>query len=536
MTTGGTAVGPPNGHSQGDARVALAVQSVSKTFPGTRALIDVSFVVNAGEVHGLLGGNGSGKSTLIKILAGVYQADSGGTFAIGSDTAPADSMTPSLARQYGLRFVHQNGSTFGDMTIAENMALGGVFPTRRGAVNWRELRRVTRVLLDRFEIDARPDDILGELRPADQTMVAIARALQDAEATDRSVERETTDGEAPLSVLVLDEPTASLPAQEVSILLDAIRRCAARGQTILYVSHRLDEALSITDRVTVLRDGRWVDTRVTQELTERDLVHMIVGRPLDDVFAVAEAPETSETILRVEGLAGGPVKSASFAVRRGEIVGIAGLLGSGRTEMLQMMFGERKREEGSVWLGGDEIAQGSPAEAMALGIAYVPEDRDRDAVFPGLTVRENLSAADLWRYVSHGRIIHSREREAAVQSIARFAIRTPSDEQVISLLSGGNQQKVILGRWLRREPRLLLLDEPTQGVDVGARADFYRSVREAVDSGLGVVLVSSDLEELALVADRVVVVRDGRTVTEVFGNELTRDRLTELAYMTQEDG
>jgi ribose transport system ATP-binding protein len=294
--------------------------------------------------------------------------------------------------------------------------------------------------------------------------------------------------------------------------------------------------LSITDRVTVLRDGRWVDTRVTQELTERDLVHMIVGRPLDDVFAVAEAPETSETILRVEGLAGGPVKSASFAVRRGEIVGIAGLLGSGRTEMLQMMFGERKREEGSVWLGGDEIAQGSPAEAMALGIAYVPEDRDRDAVFPGLTVRENLSAADLWRYVSHGRIIHSREREAAVQSIARFAIRTPSDEQVISLLSGGNQQKVILGRWLRREPRLLLLDEPTQGVDVGARADFYRSVREAVDSGLGVVLVSSDLEELALVADRVVVVRDGRTVTEVFGNELTRDRLTELAYMTQEDG
>jgi ribose transport system ATP-binding protein len=505
-----------------DRSVILAVNQISKTFPGTRALADVSFGVAQGRVHGLLGGNGSGKSTLIKILAGVYEADQGGTLRIGDTEIEADSTTPALARAVGMRFVHQSTSTFGEMTIAENLAIGGEFPTRGPAVNWRALRLRTRAVLERFEIDARPSDILGSLRPADQARVAIARALQ-----------EEVDGGESLSVLVLDEPTASLPEHEVDVLLEAIRGYAANGQSILFVSHRLDEVLAITDEVTVLRDGRHIITTATAGLTEKALISHIVGRPLQEVFVPPDEVRHADPVLTVKSLQGGPLKDVSFEVNRGEILGIAGLLGSGRTEILQMIFGALRRDAGEVLLEDEAVNPRTPKEGMALGIAYVPEDREEDAAFLDMTVRQNFSAAQIGKYWRHFRLQHRLESKDARDAIKEFAIRTYSDNDLISLLSGGNQQKVILARWLTRNPKLLLLDEPTQGVDVGARADFYHSVREAVDAGTSVVLVCSDFEELAMVADRAVVVQAGRTVTESSGLELTRHKLTELVYTSE---
>ncbi|GAA1862406.1 ribose ABC transporter ATP-binding protein RbsA [Pseudonocardia ailaonensis] len=496
---------------------ALAVRGVTKTFGATRALDDVSFDVRTGQIHGLLGGNGSGKSTLIKIMAGVYTADAG-ELQVGDRPVAADATSPARARQSGLRFVHQSTSTFPELTLAENIAIGDRFPTSAGRVRWSELRRHTEQLLERFEIDAHPRDRLGDLRPADQTMVAIARALQDDSAG--------------LSVLVLDEPTASLPEHEVSVLLDALRRYAAAGQTILYVSHRMDEVLSLTDAMTVLRDGQHVITCSTEGMTEAEMVSHIVGRPVERVFAETAAdPDTvGEPVLEVDGLVGGPLRGIDLSVSAGEIVGIAGLLGSGRTELLRMIFGDHPVEAGTIRLAGSTVHPRTPGEAMRLGIAHVPEHREAEAAFLDLSVRENLSAAEVVKYWVGGRLDRRRERQDAERAITDFAVRTAGQDALMSSLSGGNQQKVILARWLRRQPRLLLLDEPTQGVDVGARADVYAAIRAAVNDGMAAVVVSSDFDELAHACDRVLVLRDGRITAEVRGDDLHRHRLTELVY------
>jgi ribose transport system ATP-binding protein len=519
-----TGNGQVSRNGQGSPKVALAVTQLSKTFPGTRALKGVSFSVGAGRIHGLVGGNGSGKSTLIKILAGIYQADAGGEIAVGDTTIPANSTTPELARSFGLRFVHQNGGTFPAMTVAENIAFGGNFPTRAGAIRWRALRAHTKLLLDRFQIEASPDDLVGDLRAADQTMVAIARALQDEE-----------DGqEDRVSILILDEPTASLPEHEVEVLLSALRRYAAQGQTILYVSHRLEEILSLTDEVTVFRDGEHVITCPTSTLDEKSLIRHIVGRPLSEVFATDNSAVEAETVLNVSDLSGGPLKGATFTVKKGEVVGIAGLLGSGRTELLEMIFGSRRPDGGKIELDGKVLDLSRPIDGIHAGIGFVPEHREADAAFLDMTVRENLSASHIQRFSRRGRLSHRAEQRDAIDSIDEFGIRTAGDKALMSSLSGGNQQKVIIARWLRNRPMLLLLDEPTQGVDVGARADAYASIREAVQSGMAAVIVSSDFEELASACDRVLVLRNGRFVAEVKEEQLTRHGLTEQVLATQE--
>jgi ribose transport system ATP-binding protein len=502
---------------------ALEIRSLSKTFGATRALRDVSFKVDRGHIHGLLGGNGSGKSSIIKILAGIIPGDHGGSIDLLGSRVDSAAITPEIARERGLRFVHQNPAVFQSMTLAENIAIGNCFPTALGKVRWKELRQRTQRLLDRFEIDARPDDEMAKLRQADQTMVAIARALQD-------------DDENSVAALVLDEPTASLPDHEVEILLSALRRFAARGHTILYVSHRLDEVLQITDVVTILRDGRHVLTSLTPDMTESSLIEQIVGRPLERIFAThnttsIQISSVGGPVLDVARLRGGPIVDVSFTVHSGEFLGIAGLLGSGRTELLQMLFGVCPIEGGEIRVGGARVAFQTPQDAMNCGIALVPESRERGGVFQGLSVRENLSIGQLAGYWKGWYFDHRRERAEARDSIRRFAIKTETESALISSLSGGNQQKVVLARWLRRGPRLLLLDEPTQGVDVGAREDVYASVRREVDRGMSVILVSSDFEELAQVCDRVVVLRNGRISDEVSGVRLDRQTLTELVLL-----
>ena len=503
---------------------ALRVRGVSKTFAGVSALDNVSFDVEHGEIHALLGGNGSGKSTLIKILAGVYQADSGGTLEFNGCAVPAHSMTPAFARHSNLRFVHQDPGLFPELTVADNIAMRSGFPTRLGRIRKSLMDTSTRRILESFDIDARPGQRLGELRPADQTMVAIGRAL----------ERE--DDELP-SLLVLDEPTASLPEDEVGILLSAVRRRAEAGQGIIYVSHRIDEVLAIADTVTILRDGRHIITQPAKNLSESELISHIAGRPIDLLFGEpAKAPPESATVLTVQGLRGGPLRDVAFDVRGGEVLGIAGLLGSGRTELLQMLFGAVKREAGSIQLMGREFGAGhSVRTAMQNGVAFVPENRSFDAAFPDTSVTINLSMARVRSYSRFGRISQRREHEEANTAIEEFAIRPADPRAIFSALSGGNQQKVVLSRWRRRDPALLLLDEPTQGVDVGARADIYAAVRRATGGGASVVLVSSDMEELVHACDRVVVLHDGRITTEVTKEMLTRERLTHLTYTGKGD-
>jgi ribose transport system ATP-binding protein len=503
---------------------ALRIEGLAKTYPGGMALRGVDFAVRAGSVHGLVGGNGCGKSTLVKSIAGVQAADPGGVVSVNGHDTPSESLDPTWARTSGLRFVHQNPAVFPDLSVAENLAMGDGFPSTLGIVRGAELRARAQRLLDYFDIKATPATKVGELRLADQTMVAIARALQDH-----------LEGHAEIAALVLDEPTAALPRNEVATLLEAVRTVTRAGVAVIYISHRLDEVLDICDDITVLRDGSHVVTRSTEGLTESELVSLIVGRSLESVYPSAPAPAAdTPVVLEMVEVHAPAVHGVSLTVRSGEILGIAGLLGAGRSELLQCLFGVNAATSGTIAIDGAQVTIRRPRDAMDEGIAYIPEHRDTEAAFADMTVRLNLSAADIGRFRRRGLLDSRRERAAAVDSIDEYGIRTAGDRALMSSLSGGNQQKVVLARWMRRTPRLLLLDEPTQGVDVGARADAYALIRAAVRDGAAAILVSSDFEELADMSDRVLVLSGGRITDEVQGPHIDRHVLTEMVFTAKE--
>ena len=498
----------------------LRVSNLSKAYNGVLALDGVDLDIRPGEVHALLGGNGSGKSTLIKVLAGVVDAEPGAVMHLGEEEVSLSGWTSDKAYAAGLRFVHQQPAVFSDLSIAENIAFGTTFPKgRTGKIDWKALNRRTADLLELFGVDAAPTTPLGTLRAADRTRVAIIRAVQDRE--------DATSG-----VLVLDEPTAALPASEVEHLVESLRRYAASGQTILYISHRLDEVLSVADRVTVLRDGKKVATVEAEGLTEGDLVELIVGRPLDRMFPEPTDAPDNDVVLSVRNLAGGPLKDVSFDLHRGEVLGVAGLLGAGAAALLRMLFGAHPVTSGTITLDGRDVRFAAPSDAMDARMAYVPEERQADALFQGQSVRHNMTAGDARSYFSGLLFKHDREKADSASAVRDFLIRVASDKQPVETLSGGNAQKVVLARWLRRKPSVLLLDEPTQGVDIAARSEIYTLVREATRRGTSVLLVASDPEELVHACDRVLVLRDGRIVTSV-RTPLEAHRLTELVNTTE---
>jgi ribose transport system ATP-binding protein len=496
----------------------LRVRGVHKAFAATQALAGVSVDLQRHSIHALVGGNGSGKSTLIKILAGVYPGDAG-TIEIRGTKIDARAMSPARAREAGLHFVHQQQSTFIDLSVADNLAIGhGFIQTKYGRVRWTKTHRRTREILERFHIDASPTARLGDLSPASQTMVAIARALQDQEGR--------SDG-----VLILDEPTASLPRSEVDLLLRALRRYADAGQTILYVTHRLDEVFQVADRTTVFRDGRVAATAEQATLRHDSLVELIMGRKIElALVRGSQHTRTGRELIRAEGLRGGPIQDASFVAHQGEIVGIAGLLGSGRSSILRMIFGATPIEGGSLTIAGRQQSFGSPRDAIDSGVTYVPEDRLVDAAFPTMTVAENLNLATTSDYFERGRLRHRAERRDAATLVERYLVKASSLNALFTSISGGNQQKIVLARWMRVNPRVLLLDEPTQGVDVGARAEIWHLVRRAVDDDAVALVVSSDMEELTRVCDRVVVLRDRRIVADVPAEDLSEDRIDHLLF------
>jgi ABC-type sugar transport system ATPase subunit len=474
----------------------LAVESLSKTFPGLRALDDVDFHVDSGEIVALVGQNGSGKSTLVKVLTGIYESDPGGEITLG---AP-------------VHVIHQDLGLIPQLNTVENLDLVRRHGARTLApIARRDEAEHARRLLEQFDASFDVTVPIAALTPAERAIVAIARAF---------------DGwESPHGLLILDEPTAALHSDEVGRLFNAVRRAAAQGAGVVFVSHRLDEVMDLADRVVVLRDGRVVADAPVAKLDQKELVRLIVGAALAEGAARA-ACETGDCALSVTGLAGGLVSELDLDVGAGEVVGVAGIIGSGREHLAALIFGAQPRSAGDVVVAGSALPVGDPRAAIDAGVAYVPGDRHADGAVMPLRVRENLTLPDLLRLRRRfGRLDRSAEHREVADWVERVALRPAEPERPLELFSGGNQQKVVLAKWLRNDPRVLLLDEPTQGVDVGAKAAIYNLIHDAAARGAAVVIASSDTAELAATCDHVIVMRDGRASADVRGGELTEERL-----------
>lgn len=491
---------------------ALHISGLSKSFARTWALREVELEVLPGEVHALVGENGSGKSTLIKILSGYHQPDPGATIRVAGRALPPGH--PSASRRLGCRFVHQDLGLVDALSVADNLSLGAGYPMRLGTIRSRRWQAEIRQALDLLELDVDPDERVGLLSPAAKTGVALARAL-----------RNDADGAA--AVLVLDEPTASLPSPQVAQLHRMVRAVAARDLGVLYVSHHLEEVFELADTVSVLRDGVKVATSPTPGLDHRALVRLIVGSDPAAATARTAARVTERVALRVEGLSHGRLTDLSLQAHAGEIVGIAGITGSGREIVLPAIFGACRRDAGAVEVAGVPLRPGDPRRSMTLGVAYLPPDRKINGGVMSLSARENFSITNLRAFWQAPLLRRGRERTAATEWFRLLNVR-PADagERNLETFSGGNQQKVLLAKWLQRAPGVLLLEEPTQGVDIAAKALLHRHIADAARTGTSVVISSADCEELAQLCDRVIVLERGTPITELCGASLTTSAIT----------
>lgn len=489
--------------------LALRMTGISKSFPGVKALADVSLEVRRGEVHAIVGENGAGKSTLMKILAGLYQPDEG-QIEIGGEAV--GHWTPREAQKRGIGMIYQELNLVPDLTVAENISLG-VMPHRGPFVNYPAVTARARNVLSELDADIDPSARLGDLAISQRQLVEIAKVVVRQPG-----------------IVVFDEPTSSLGEKETRVLFEVIRRMRASGIAILYISHRLQEVMDVGDRVTVLRDGRRIETRDVSEVTPDQMVGLMVGRELSEMFPKVDV-ELGQPVLAVTGLSrAGKFEDVTFSVRAGEIVGLAGLVGSGRTEVARAIFGVDPVDSGEITIRGKVVDIGSTRQAVRSGIALVPEDRKGQGIIPALSVRENLTLPVISR-IAAMLIPARRERKIVQESVSRLKVHPPQIERPLNALSGGNQQKVVLGKWLLAEPAMLILDEPTRGVDVGAKADIHSIIGEFAKSGGGVLMISSELPELLAVCDRIFVLHEGAFVAEV-----PRERADEASIMRAATG
>ena len=488
------------------SRPILELREVSKTFGGVQALRDVSFDLRAGEVHALVGENGAGKSTLIRVITGAHAPDSG---TILLDGKTFDRLDPALGRALGVAAIYQQPALWPDLSVSENIAVGLEPPGGWHWIHWRRRRDQARRLLDQVGAAIDPDAEVRDLSMPEQQLVEIARSIG-----------------AHARILILDEPTASLTDREVDRLFGVIAALKARGVGLLYISHRLEELSRVADRVSALRDGAMVGTHPMAAVDRAALIRLMVGRNLDQVFPKVKI-EPGPVALRVEGLnhAGSGVRDVSFAVRQGEMLGLAGLIGSGRTELARVLFGLTPADSGRIVVGESVRIIRSPADAIRTGIAYVPEDRRHHGVIPELSVAANASLATLDQVATLGWLRRGVERRKADTLVSRFAVKTVSVAAAVANLSGGNQQKVALGRWVATRPRVLILDEPTQGVDVGSKAEIHRIMGRLASEGVAIVLISSELPEILGMSDRVAVVHNGSIVATLDRGEATAERV-----------
>jgi len=496
--------------------VLLRATDLCKSYAGVHALRGASLELHSGEVHALVGENGAGKSTLIRIITGAVESDSG---EIEIDGMPVTHNTPRLAKSLGIAAIYQQPALFPELSVAENLALGLERSSLWTRINWSGRRRRAAELLAQIGAGIDPDALACDLSMPQQQMLEIARAIG-----------------ADARVLIMDEPTASLSDEDAQNLFKVVRELRSRGVGIIYISHRLDELPAIADRVTVLRDGCTIETRPMNEVTRDELIRLMVGRELSAIFP-KRAVELGETVLELRGVGcySTGVADVNLSVRRGEIVGLAGLVGAGRTELGRTIFGLTPADQGEILLRDKPASITSPAEAIRRGIAYLPVDRRKHGVIAELPISANITLASLGQLSRPWSMDFRREREIAIDYVSRFGIKTPALFAPVSTLSGGNQQKVALSRWLAIKPSVLILDEPTQGIDVGAKSEIHELMMELAEQGAAILMISSELPEVLGMSDRVAVMRGGTIRAVLNREEATQQRVLALA-LGHEDG
>jgi rhamnose transport system ATP-binding protein len=497
--------------------IVLEARSISKAFAGVKALRSVSFELRAGEVHAVIGENGAGKSTLIKIITGAVTADAGTIVVLGEQVAHMD---PRVSKALGIAAIYQQPSLFPDLTVAENIALaletGGAW--RR--LDWTNRSRRATELLERAGASIDSERLVATLSMPEQQLVEIAKAIG-----------------ADARIVIMDEPTASLTEREVDSLFRVIARLRSEGVGVIYISHRLEEIAAVANRVTVLRDGESIATKRMDEVDRAELIRMMVGRELGSMFPKREIAR-GEIVLELRNVSNRVVRHVSLTVRKGEILGIAGLVGSGRTQLAETIFGLTPADSGEILLRGKRVTITSPADAIRRGIGYVPEDRPRHGVILEMSIAANTSLASLKNVARRGLIDRGEERELAERFVRQLRIKTPSVEMETGSLSGGNQQKVALARWLAIDPSVLILDEPTQGVDVGSKSEIHSLMADLAERGLAMVMISSELPELLGMSDRIAVMRGGTICGTLDRKDATQQSILSLALekRSQESG
>ncbi|PFG64346.1 ribose transport system ATP-binding protein [Thioclava sp. ES.031] len=496
----------------------LEMISISKTFPGVKALDHVDLHLNSGEVHVLAGENGAGKSTLMKIMTGVLRADPGGEIRVEGE--PVVIKNPVHARSLGISIIYQELAVVNNLTVAENVFLARepLLPT--GLIDRTKMNADTRAVLHELGVEIDPEAMVGTLSIGQRQLIEIARAISYNS-----------------KLIIMDEPTASLSHHEASTLLRMSRKLAAQGVGIVFISHKLEEIFEIADRVTVLRDGRTVDTRPVSEMTSDLLVRLMVDRELDQLFGHHISHATDEVLMSVRNLTekrvkdeGVFVRDVDFDLRRGEVLGFFGLVGAGRTEVMEMIFGSRPHS-GEISINGKPARISSPSDAIEHGLGFVTEDRQSRGLVLGMSVRENFSLTHLSDYCSLDFVNRRKETAACADYIRALGIKTPSPEQKVLNLSGGNQQKVVLAKWAARRPQILIVDEPTRGIDIGAKAEVHTLLGKMAEEGMSIIVVSSDLPEILAISDRVIVLKEGK-----ISGELTRENATQESVMLAATG
>ena len=484
----------------------LELKNITKTYPGVVALNNVSVTFQQGEVHAVMGENGAGKSTMIKIISGAINPDPGGEIIF--DGKSYTQMTPALSAENGVAVIYQDINLVTPMTVAENMFMGRKMGK---GYSKRRLNALAQEIFDEYGFQLDPSMRVERLSPANQQMVEIARAISNN-----------------AKIMIMDEPTAPLAAAEVDLLFSIIAKLKAKGVTVIYISHRMDEVFQITERVTVLRDGQYVTTINTADTNRQQLVNLMVGRELNENFPTRKTP-VGDVILEAKNLTGNSVENISFQLHRGEVLGFAGLVGSGRSETMELICGAKKMDSGEVWMDGRKMHITSPASAIEHGIGLIPEDRKEQGVILFNTVKFNTSLSAAHKLTKFGFISGKKNREMAEKYRETLRIKVPHIDQMVVNLSGGNQQKVVLAKTLAADPDVIIFDEPTKGIDVGAKQEIYNLMNELVAQGKAIIMVSSDMEEILGMSDRIIVLHEGLVSGELRREEFSQERVLHLA-------
>lgn len=492
----------------------LKVRNVSKTFPSVKALDDVSFSVRKGEVHALIGENGAGKSTLIKVLAGVYEPDPGAHIEIEGKVI--DKLTPISSVRQGISIIFQDFSLFANLTVAENVAISSSLQEGSKIVNWIEMRKIARKAIDRLGVDIPLDARLGNLSIAKQQLVAIARSLASN-----------------AKMIIMDEPTSALSKGEVELLFKIIRSLQADGIAVVFVSHKLEELFEVCETFTILRDGKYIGNYPADEMDTNKLIALMVGRSVE--YERLQAKKIGEPILEVKNLTkAGNFKDITFTLHKGEILGITGLVGSGRTEVAHAIFGLNKPDSGEILLEGKQIANDSPIQAVKAGIAFVPENRAVEGLVLRQNMRDNITLAILEQLVNKFGLINNNDlSDEADKWIREINVRPAVPEMLAGQFSGGNAQRIVIGKWLATHPKILIIDEPTNGIDVGAKAEIHKLMRQLADDGMAIIMISSELPEVLAISDRVLVMRRGRINGEFTGDEINSEDIMNKAFLAE---